>query len=97
MNKAAWDKLSKPQQEALERARLRNPSPQLRTEIRGFENTLFGMFEKAGGQTVTLNAEQREAWLKTLVPTHQRIVDEIGGRAKEVFAAMEAGRKACAK
>jgi hypothetical protein len=29
-----------------------------------------------------------------LLRTHQRIVDEIGDRAKEVFAAMQAGRKA---
>ena len=97
MNKASFDKLSKPNQEALLRARDRVGSPQFRSEIRNFEGTLYGMFEKAGGQVVNLSAEQRDVWLKTLAPNQQRIVDETGGRAKEVFAAMEAGRKACAK
>ena len=72
-------------------------SPQFRSGSADFEGTLYGMFEKAGGQVVNLSAEQRDVWLKTLAPNQQRIVDETGGRAKEVLAAMEAGRKACAK
>jgi TRAP-type C4-dicarboxylate transport system substrate-binding protein len=97
MNKGSFDRLSKPHQEAVTRAYARTPSTQLRTEVRGFESTLFGMFEKAGGQIVTLNAEQRAAWLKALGPNQQRIADEIGGSAKQMLAAMEAGRKACPK
>jgi TRAP-type C4-dicarboxylate transport system substrate-binding protein len=97
MNKASFDRLSKPHQEALTRAYSRTPSTQLRSEVRGFETTLFGMFEKGGGQIVTPNAEQRAAWLATLAPNQQRIADEIGGAAKQMLAAMEAGRKACPK
>jgi TRAP-type transport system periplasmic protein len=97
MNKASFDKLSKPHQEALARARDRVGSPQFRREVRDFEGTLYGMFEKAGGQVVNLSAAQRDVWLQTLAPNQQRIVDETGGRAKEMFAAMEAGRKACTK
>jgi TRAP-type C4-dicarboxylate transport system substrate-binding protein len=97
MNKANFDKLSKPHQEALMRAHTRTPSAQLRTEVRGFETTLFGMFEKGGGQVVTPNAEQRAAWLSTLAPNQARIADEIGGSAKQMLALMEAGRKACPK
>jgi TRAP-type C4-dicarboxylate transport system substrate-binding protein len=97
MNRASFDKLSKPHQEALMRANARTPPAQLRTEVRGFEATLFGMFEKGGGQIVTPNAEQRAAWLATLAPNQQRIADEIGGAAKQMLALMEAGRKACPK
>ena len=97
MNKGSFDRLSKPQQEAVLRAVSRTSSAQLRSEVRGFETTLFGMFEKAGGQIVTPNADQRAAWLKTLAPNQQRIADEIGGSAKQMLALMEAGRKACPK
>ena len=97
MNKAVFDKLPKPQQDALIKAGERTPSSQYRAEIRGFESVLFGMHEKAGGQIVTLTPEQREVWRKALEPNHQKVVDEIGGGAKTYFAAMEAGRKACAK
>ena len=97
MNKAAFDRLPKPQQDALLRARDRTTPVQLRREIRDFETTLYGMFEKGGGQVVNLTPEQHAVWLQTLAPNQQRIADEIGGRAKEVLAAMEAGRKACAK
>jgi TRAP-type C4-dicarboxylate transport system substrate-binding protein len=97
MNKGSFDRLSKAQQDALLRAAARTPSSQLRTEVRGFETTLYGMFEKGGGQIVTPNAEQRAVWLSTLAPNQQRIADEIGGSAKQMLAAMEAGRKACPK
>ena len=97
MNKASFDKLSKPHQEALLRSGARTPAPQLRKEIREFETTLYGMFEKGGGTVVNLSAEQRAVWLKTLAPNQQRIADEIGGSSKQMLAAMEAGRKACAK
>ena len=97
MNKGVFDKMPKPLQEALTRATLRVPSSQYRAEIFGFEGVLYGMHEKAGGQAVTLTAEQREVWRKALEPNHQALVDDIGGSAKMVFAAMEAGRKACPK
>jgi TRAP-type C4-dicarboxylate transport system substrate-binding protein len=97
MNKAAFDRLPKAQQDALLRARDRVTPVQVRREIRDFEATLYGMFEKGGGQVVNLTPEQRAVWLQTLAPNQQRIADEIGGRAKDVLAVMEAGRKACAK
>ncbi len=97
MNKAAYEKLSKPHREALDRARDRVGAAQFRSEVRGFEGVLYGMFEKAGGQAVLLNAEQRAQWQKALAPNQVRIVEEVGGSGKELFAAMEAGRKACAK
>ncbi len=97
MNKGVFDKLSKPHQEALLRAQARNTSAKYRTEVRGFENTLFGMNEKAGGQTVNLTPEQRAHWRKVMLPVFPRIVEETGGSSKAFFAAMEAGREACTK
>ena len=97
MNKAVFEKLPKAQQDSLIKAGERVPSSQYRAEIRGFENTLYGMMEKAGGQVAVLTAEQREVWRKTLEPNHAKVVDDLGAGGKAYFAAMEAGRKACTK
>ena len=97
MNKATYDKLSREQQEALRRAVDRNPSAKMRAEVRGFENTLYGMHEKAGGQIVTVTQEQRDQWRKAVEPMYGQLVKETGGSADAFFAAMESGRKACAK
>ena len=97
MNKSVFDKLSKEHQEALNRATARNSSAKYRTEVRGFENTLFGMHEKAGGQSFILTPEQRADWRKAMTPVYPQIVKETGGTSETFFAAMEAGRKACTK
>jgi TRAP-type transport system periplasmic protein len=97
MNKGVWDKLSKPHQEAILRAGARNPSAKYREEIRGFENTLYGMLEKGGGKIVPASQEQRDAWRKAMEPIYPQIVKETGGDAAAFYAAMEAGRKACTK
>ncbi len=97
MNKATYDKLPKEQQEALVRAGARNPAAKMRAEVRGFEETLWGMMEKSGGQISKPTPEQRAAWRKATEPVYAQIVKETGGEAGAFFAAMEAGRKACAK
>jgi TRAP-type C4-dicarboxylate transport system substrate-binding protein len=97
MNLGSWNKLSKEQQAAFDRATAKNPAPVLRKEVRGFENVLYGMHEKAGGKIVSVAQEQRDAWRKTVEPIYAQIVKETGGDAGGFYAAMEAGRKACAK
>jgi hypothetical protein len=97
MNKAVYDKLPKEQQEALTRATARNPSAKLRAEVRGFENVLYGMHEKAGGQIVVATQEQRDVWRKAMEPVYPQIVKETGGDSTAFFTAMENGRKACVK
>ncbi|MFN0185689.1 MAG: TRAP transporter substrate-binding protein, partial [Aquabacterium sp.] len=97
INKSTFEKLPKPLQDALLRANDKIPSSQFRTEIYNFEKVLYGMHEKAGGQVVDITAEQRDAWLKALEPYHAKLVDEIGGSAKAMAAAIAAGRKACPK
>lgn len=97
MNKAVWDKLPKDQQDALTRAGARNPPVKLREEVRGFEKVLYGMFEQGGGKVAEGTPAQRDAWRKALEPVYPQIVKETGGDAAGFYAAMEAGRKACAK
>ncbi len=97
MNKGVFDKLPKTAQDALLKASERIPSSQYRTEVRGFENVLYGMHEKAGGQIVSATQAQRDAWRTAMEPIYPKIVDETGGSAKAFYTAMEAGRQACAK
>ena len=58
---------------------------------------LFGMHEKAGGQTVNLTLDQRTVWRKALEPVYPQIVKETGGDAAAFFAKMESGLQACNK
>ncbi len=97
MNKAVYDKLSKEHQAALARASERNPPAKVRAEVRGFESVLFGMHEKAGGLAPTITLAQRDEWRAAMEPVYPQIVKETGGSADTFFAAVEAGRKACAK
>lgn len=97
MNKGIYDKLSKEHQDALNRATARHPSAQYRAEVRGFENTLFGMHEKGGGQAITLTPEQRAEWRNAMTGVYPQIVKETGGDPAAFFAQMEVGLKACNK
>lgn len=97
INKGVYERLPKPLQEALLRANERIPSSQYRSEIYNFEKVLYGMHEKAGGQIVDITPEQRDAWMKALEPYQAALVGEVGGSAKAMAAAIEAGRKACPK
>jgi len=97
MNKGVYDKLGKDERGMVDRAIAKRSAAQLRTEIRGFEETLRGMHVKAGGQVVELTAAQRGEWRKALEPAWPKMVKEIGAEGEKFFKAMEAGRKACAK
>lgn len=97
MNKATFDKLPKDQQDALIRAGDRNPSAKLRAEVRGFENVLYGMHEKAGGQVVIATAEQRAAWRAAMEPVYPKIVKETSAGSEGFFRTLESARKACEK
>ena len=93
INKGIFDKLSADHKSALERAHKRVPAPQMRQEIRGFEQTLRDMHVKAGGQVVQATPEQRDLWRKALQPAWPEMIKSVGGEA--FFAKMEAGRGKC--
>ena len=97
MNKGVYDKLDKEARATIDRAIARRSATQLRTEIRGFEQTLRDMHVKAGGQIAEPTAAQRGEWRKALEPAWPKMVKEIGGEGEKFFQQMEAGRKACAK
>lgn len=95
MNKAAYDRLSAAHKAMLDRAVARRGPAQLRTEVRGHEETLRGMHVKAGGTLAQLTPDQREQWRKVLVPAWPRMVEDTGGDAAGFFRLMEVAKKAC--
>jgi len=97
MNKRTFDAMPKDQQAALMRAVERRPASQLRQEIRGFEEVLWGMHVKGGGQMIKPTAEQRDEWRKVLTKEWPAMVKAIGGDSQTLFSRMEAGRQSCAK
>jgi TRAP-type C4-dicarboxylate transport system substrate-binding protein len=96
MNKAAYDRLGAGHKEMLDKAAARRSVAQLRTEVRGFEETLRGMHVKAGGSIVQTTPEQREHWRKALVPVWPRMVKDIGEDAAKFFQLLEQTKTACA-
>jgi TRAP-type C4-dicarboxylate transport system substrate-binding protein len=97
MNKRTYDSMPKEQQAALMRGVQRRSADLLRKEIRGFEETLYGLHVKGGGQMITPTSEQRGEWRKALVNEWPKMVKELGGESEKFFALLEAGRKVCDK
>jgi TRAP-type C4-dicarboxylate transport system substrate-binding protein len=96
MNKGAYDRLGPGRRAMLDRATARRSPAQLRSEVRGFEETLRGMHTRTGGTIVQTTPEQREQWRRTLVPAWPRMVRDIGGDAATFFQLMEWTKEACA-
>ena len=55
------------------------------------------MHEKAGGQIVSVTAEQRAEWRKILEPVYPKMVKEVSAGSEKFFGLMSAGLKACQK
>lgn len=72
MNRAVFKQPSKEHQDALNRATAGHTAAKSRSKVRGFENTLSGMHEKAGGQAVTLTPEQRAEWRRAMAPMFRK-------------------------
>lgn len=97
MNRATWDKLSPDQQAAIERARQRTGVVQQRREVRDFQAQMRQAHVTGGGQLVEIGAAGRDAFRRVMEPVWPNMVATAGPEGPNFFAAMDAGRKACAK
>ena len=98
MNKAVWDKLRKAQQDALIRAARAQPGGEVaRRGARLREGAVRHVRKGRRHRSPKARTAQRDAWRKAMEPVYPQIVKETGGDAAAFYAAMEAGRKACAK
>jgi TRAP-type transport system periplasmic protein len=91
-NKAAWSKLAQPVQ-AQVRASI-TPYSELRKAVRDAERPLMAEFEKNGGKVHQLTDAQRAAWRTLVEPGQAAFIESIGGEAKNLFSAIEEGKKA---
>lgn len=90
-NKRWWDRLTPSQQASIRGAFF--PIGPSRNNIRALVTDLKADLVARGMNLHTLNAAQRAAWVEATAPSHQRILDEIGGRAEEVYAAIQEGKR----
>ncbi|QQS13306.1 MAG: TRAP transporter substrate-binding protein DctP [Rhodospirillales bacterium] len=90
-NKALWDKLPAATREKIEKAM---PSPaKFRKMVDDDEKVKIGEFRKKGGHVHELTDAQRAEWRKLVEPGLPDLVKSMGGRAQELFDAIQKGRK----
>ncbi len=95
VNKGVYERLSKDQQGALDRALAKQPSAAQRAKIRGLEEFLRQAHVKGGGQIVVPTAEQRAQWSTAVSKAWPEMVKAMGGEAQRRFDLALAGKKAC--
>ncbi len=93
-NKQWWDSISENQRSTIVNAFY--PIKDARADIRNLIKTLRSDLMAQGMTIHTLTARQRALWIEATAPSHRIILDEIGGRAEDVYAAILEGKRAFA-
>ena len=87
-----WRRLTDEQREILTSA---FPSiQQTRKDVREEANGDLAAAKSMGFVVHELSAEEREAWKGVTQGTHQRLIEEIGGRSQEVYDLIQEGKAA---
>ena len=68
-----------------------------RVDLRSHALTLRQSLISEGMRIHALTPEQRALWVAAARPTHETILKEIGGRGREVYELIQAGKRAFAK
>jgi len=90
-HKATWDKLPPADQTAIVKGL---PSTvEVRARVSGDEAKKIEQFKAKGGFPHELTDAQRAEWAKVVVPGQKALIDSFGGRAKELFEAIQKGKK----
>lgn len=79
-----WNKTSKEDQKILV-DRGRELAPESRMAVRALGKELVSVLKDSGISVYTLSAEEKAEFKKKLIPLHESLVKEIGGKASEVF------------
>lgn len=91
INKGVWDKLTPDQQKIV--AAARPDVARVRSEVAATEKPKMAEFKAKGGFVHELTPAQRAEWAKLVEPQQQKLVDEIGGQAGELWAAIQKGKQ----
>ncbi len=93
-NKQWWDSLTNEQRAVIKDAFF--PIAPAREDVRTLITNLKADMLKRGLSIHTPTAEQRALWVEASAPSHRIILDEIGGQADDVYAAIQGGKRAFA-
>ncbi|MEQ9112240.1 MAG: TRAP transporter substrate-binding protein DctP [Rhodospirillaceae bacterium] len=93
-NKQWWDSLTDEQRAVIKDAFF--PIAPAREDVRTLITNLKSNMVERGISIHTPTPDQRALWVEATAPSHSIILDEIGGRAKEVYAAIQDGKRAFA-
>lgn len=94
VNKGVWDKLTPELQKQLAASVM--DVNRLRREVDEEVKPKMAEFKAKGGFVHELTPAQRAEWRKLVEPHQEKLVKEIGGQAEELWAAIQAGKKAYA-
>ena len=95
VNKPAWNTLPKDAQDKMLAAW--TPIAEARKAVADELGQKMAEFKAKGGFIHELTAEQRDQWRKLVEPRQGELIELIGGRAAELWAAIEAGKAEYAK
>lgn len=91
VNKGVWDKLSPEQQKVV--AAARPDVARVRKDVADTEKPKMAEFKAKGGFVHELTPAQRAEWAKLVEPHQQKLIEEIGGQAAELWAAIQKGKQ----
>lgn len=94
INTRLYNGLTDRQKEIL--ARVKPDTAATRQMVADTEKPKMAEFVAQGGFVHELTDEQRSQWAELVIPGQQEMVDVIGGRAQEVYDAIQEGKKAWA-
>ncbi|MEQ9629740.1 MAG: TRAP transporter substrate-binding protein DctP [Roseitalea porphyridii] len=93
VSKKTWDKLTPAHQDAL---RLIDAKVnELRTAIRGAEGGLLKKTEAAGVPVYYPSEDDMTHWRAAAQPAHDKLIEELGGDAPDIWMKIQAAKKAC--
>lgn len=93
-NKRWWDSLTDEQRAVIKDAFF--PIAPAREDVRTLITNLKTSMLERGLAIHTPTSEQRTLWVEATAPSHRIILDEIGGRADEVYALIQEAKQAFA-
>ncbi|BCN38501.1 ABC transporter substrate-binding protein [Alicycliphilus denitrificans] len=95
INKKRFDSFAPEVQARFMKGTFKTPTATVRQEIRDFNEAMLGMHAKGGGTVVSVTPAQRAAWQKGLEAYYGQIARDYGPAGEKLYAAMNAGKKAC--
>jgi TRAP-type C4-dicarboxylate transport system substrate-binding protein len=90
-NTQRWNRVPADQRAAIERGL--PTAAELRRRVEEDERPKMDLHRSRGGQVHILSEEERAAWSAAITPGHDGLVAGFGGRARELFEAIQQGKR----